>query len=238
MSRLASILCLALFAGLVSAEDKLSPRHVSVTGTAVSRVQPDIVVWSVTVRRTNRDLAQAQAGCDESVKKVLTLRNDLKLKPEDVQTGYLSIQKIFDRDQYGNQTSFRHFEVVRVVTLRQKDTTRFDEVLTKLIDAADVGVTYHLESSEYLAIRTKTRLDAVKAARDKAQAMTELLGAKLGRALAIEEPKESWGRSGVSNFNNEVTIEGRAAEADNAPGTFAPGAIEVRVSIDVSFEIE
>lgn len=238
MSRLASIVCLALFASVVSAEDKLSPRHVSVTGTAVSRVQPDIVVWSVNVRRTHRDLAQAQASCDEGVKKILAIKNDLKLKPEDVQTGYLSIQKIYDRDQYGNQTSFKHFEVVRTITLRQKDTTRFDELLTKLTDAAD-SASYHLESSEYLAIRTKTRLDAVKAAREKAQAMTELLGAKLGRALAIEEPKDTWGRSSFSNFNsNSIAVEARAAEPDAAPGTFAPGAIEVRVSIDVTFEIE
>jgi uncharacterized protein YggE len=237
MSRFALILCLIPFAA-ASADEKLSPRHVSVTGTAVSRVQPDIVVWSVNVRRTHRDLAQAQASCDEGVKKILAIKNDLKLKPEDVQTGYLSIQKIYDRDQYGNQTSFKHFEVVRTVTLRQKDTTKFDEVLTKLIDAADVGVSYHLESSEYLNIRTTTRLRAVTAAREKAQAMTELLGAKLGRALVIEEPKESWGRSAINNYNNSVAVEGRNAEPDTAPGTFAPGSIEVRVSIDVTFEIE
>lgn len=236
MSRLALVLCLIPIAA-VTAEDKLSPRHVSVTGTAVSRVQPDIVVWSVNVRRTHRDLAQAQASCDDGVKKILAIKTDLKLKPEDVQTGYLSIQKIYDRDQYGNQTSFKHFEVVRTITLRQKDTTKFDEVLTKLTDAAD-SASYHLESSEYLTIRTKTRLDAVKAAREKALAMTELLGAKLGRALVIEEPKESWGRSGINNFNNSVASEGRNAEPDSAPGTFAPGSIEVRVSIDVTFEIE
>ena len=236
MSRLALVLCLIPIAA-VTAEDKLSPRHVSVTGTAVSRVQPDIVVWSVNVRRTHRDLAQAQASCDDGVKKILAIKTDLKLKPEDVQTGYLSIQKIYDRDQYGNQTSFKHFEVVRTITLRQKDTTKFDEVLTKLTDAAD-SASYHLESSEYLTIRTKTRLDAVKAAREKALAMTELLGAKLGRALVIEEPKESWGRSGINNFNNSVASEGRNAEPGSAPGTFAPGSIEVRVSIDVTFEIE
>lgn len=218
-------------------ESKLSPRHVSVTGTAVGRVQPDTVVWHITIRRKNPDLAKAQAECDEGVKRVLALRMELKLEPENAQTGYLSIQKIYDRDQAGNQTSFRHFQVERSITVRQKDTTRFDDVLARLIKASDVEVSYHLESSEYHALRAKTRLEAVKAARQKATAMTELLGAKLARVLRIAEPQENWGGafSGVSNMAYAAP---RQAEPDEAPGTFAPGAIEIKVSIEVTFEIE
>ena len=81
---------LILAAGFVVAEEvKLSPRHVSVTGTSVAKVQPDIVVWHVTIRRANKDLAKAQAECDETVKKILELRKELKIKPEDAQTGYM-----------------------------------------------------------------------------------------------------------------------------------------------------
>jgi hypothetical protein len=228
-------LCLVPAAALAD-DTQLSPRHVSVTGTAVARAQPDIVVWDVTVRRTNRDLAQAQAACDEAVKQILALRGELKLSPEDVQTGYLSVQKIFDRDQAGNHTSFRHFAVVRTITMRQKDTTLFDQVLTRLMDAAEVEVSYHLESSAYHKLRSETRLEAVKAARTKAAAMTDLLGAKLGRVLRIAEPRESW--SSPSFASNMAYAAPRAAEPDEAPSTFAPGSVEIRVSIEVDFEIE
>lgn len=218
-------------------EPRLSPRHVSVTGTTIARAQPDIVVWNVSVTRTNRELAKALSECDVTVKRVLELRNDLKLKPEEVQTGYLSINKVYDRDNHGNPTSFRHFSVMRNITLRQRDTTRFDEILAKLSEATDVEVSYHLESSEYHNLRAETRLKAVKVAREKAQAMTELLGAKLGRALSIEEPKETWG--GAHSFaSNSAYISPRQAEPDSAPGTFAPGSIEIRVSVEVVFEIE
>ena len=218
-------------------EVKLSPRHVSVTGTSVAKVQPDIVVWHVNIRRANKDLAKAQAECDETVKKILELRRELKIKPEDAQTGYMSVQKIYDRDAAGNQTSFRHFQIDRSVTLRQHDTGRFDAVLAGLIGTADVEVSYSLESSEYLALRTKTRLEAVKAARKKANEMTELLGGKLGRVLRIAEPQENWGTSYASNYNSGFSAP-RAAEPDQAAGTFSPGAVEVKVSIEVAFEIE
>ncbi len=227
-----------MLASTVAAEENSNPsqRHVSVTGTAIARVQPDTVVWQTTIRRTDRELAKAQAACDEAMKQVLALRGQFKLSPEDVQTGYLSVQKVFDRDQAGNVTSFRHFEVVRTVTLRQKDTTLFDQVLTRLIEAADVEVSYHLESSEYHAQRAATRLEAVKAAREKARAMTELLGGKLGRVLRIAEPRENW--SSQLGISNTAFSAPRQVEPDQAPGTFAPGSVEVRVSIEVDFEIE
>ncbi|MBS0204276.1 MAG: SIMPL domain-containing protein [Planctomycetes bacterium] len=217
-------------------EFKLAPRHVAVTGTSITRVQPDTVVWHVSIRRDNKDLAKATADADAGVRKVLALRDELKLKPEDVQTGYLTVQKIYDRDQAGNQTSFRNFQVIRTVSIRQRDTSRFDEILAQLTGAADVEVSYSLESSEYHAMRTKTRLEAVSAARKKATEMTELLGSKVGRVLRIAEPHESFG-SGYLGVSNSVYSAPRAAEPDQAPGTFAPGAIEVKVSIEVAFEI-
>ncbi|HEX5104550.1 MAG TPA: SIMPL domain-containing protein [Pirellulaceae bacterium] len=236
MARFLVVGCLLTSAVAVAEDPKLSPRHVSVTGTAIARVQPDTVVWNVTIRRTDQDLATAQKACDEGVRKVLALRNELKLKSEDVQTGYLSVEKVYDRDRAGNITSFRHFEVVRTVTLRQHDTTQFDDVLARLVGAADIEVSHHLESSEYHKLRAQTRLEAVKAAREKAAAMTELLGAKLGRVLRIAEPRENWSSPGFAS--NMAFSAPRQAEPDEAPGTFAPGAIEVRVSIETDFEVE
>lgn len=231
------LMALLLSTGAATAEEiQLSPRHVSVSGTAIARVQPDTVNWHINIHRTNFEWAKAQAACDEGVKKVLALRSELKIKPEDAQTGYMSVQKIYDRDTAGNQTSFRHFQVNRSITLRQRDTSRFDAVLAQLTSIADVEVSYSLESSAYPAQRAKTRLEAVTAARKKATEMTELLGAKVGRVLRIAEPRESYGPYGMSN--NTFSSAPRQVEADEAPGTFAPGAIEIKVSIEVAFEIE
>lgn len=230
------LMALVLTTGAASAEEiLLSPRHVSVTGTSIARVQPDIVNWHINIRRTNTEWTKAQAECDDAVKKVLALRAELKIKPEDSQTGYLSVQKIYDRDAAGNQTSFRHFQVNRSITLRLRDTSRFDAVLAQLTTIADADVSYSLESSAYHAQRAKTRLEAVTAARKKATEMTETLGAKVGRVLRIAEPRESSGNFAMSN---SAFSGPRQLEADEAPGTFAPGAIEIKVSIEVAFEIE
>ena len=218
-------------------EVKSAPRYVSVTGASVARVQPDQVVWHVNVRRADKELAKAQAACEETVKKVLELRGELKLQPEDVQTGYLSISKVFDRDQQGNVTSFRHFQVDRSITIRQRDVNRFDQILSRLIAASDIEVSYTLETSKFHEVRTEARLEAVKAARKKATEMTELLGGKLGRVLRIVEPHDAPAFAQVL-VSNSAFSAAREAAPDRTNGTFAPGAIEVRVAIDVIFEIE
>ena len=66
--------------------------------------------------------------------------------------------------------------------------------------------------------------------------MTELLDAKLGKILRIAEPQERWDAG--SGFSNTISSMPRQVEPDQTPGTFAPGAIEVKVSIEVAFEIE
>lgn len=220
-------------------EDLLTlARQVSVSGTAITRVAPDAVVWNIHVRRANKDLATAQAECDATVKRILGMREELKVKPEDMQTSNLSIQKVFDRDQAGNQTSFRHFSVDRTVTIRQRDVSRFDEILARLVATSDVEASYSLESSAYFELRAKTRLDAVRIAKSKGAAMAEALDAKLGRVMRISEPRDRDWNYAVQGINNAMTVAGRDAEPDGQTGTFAAGQIEIRVSVDVVFELQ
>ena len=213
-------------------------RTVSVTGTAVAKVKPDVVVWNINVTSTDVNLKIAREANDEVTRKVLALRVDLGIDAKDVQTGNLSIRKVFERDRSGNQGAFRHYSFRRSIVLRQRDTSKFDDVLQNLTGTEDVEISYSLESSDFHKIRRETRLRAVKVAKEKADEMTSLLGAKLGHVLAITESsagRDSWQTAGTSNT---MFISGTPAQPDDVKGTFAPGSIEIRVSVGVRFAIE
>lgn len=225
------------FAHLTSAAEP-GVREVRVTGTAITRVAPDIVVWTITARHTDRDLMAAQNGCAASVRELLAMAEGLGVAKGDVQTGYLSIDKVFERDQAGNERAFRHYDVTRVVTIRQRDVDGFDAALAKLSADPNLRVSFQLEASNYTEVRAETRLDAVRAARTKAAAMCELLGAKLGRVIDIQEPRDASPWGGYNFVANSVRAGGAPAEPDQDTGTFSPGTIEVRVSIEVAFELE
>jgi uncharacterized protein YggE len=179
----------------------------------------------------------AKKSSDEKAHNIIALRDQLKVGIKDLQSGHLQIQKIYERDRQGNQREFKHFQVKRNFTIVQRDVKRFDEFLSQLVSSTDMEVNFSFESSRYHDIRSETRLKAIGIARKKAADMTEALDAKLGRVMMISEHHpEIWRGSPLSNaaFVNPAS----AAPEDVAAGTFAPGAIEIRVSVNVKFEIE
>jgi len=241
MSKSAAALILALVTPLALALPVLAqdaPRSVKVTGTAVAKVKPDTVVWTVSVTNTDANLKLARDANDERVRNVLALRDKLEIDAKDVQTGNLRIQKVFERDRSGNQGAFRHYSFQRTIVLRQRDTAKFDDVLQNLTGAENVEISYSLESADFHKVRRETRLRAVKVAKEKASEMTSLLGAKLGHVVTIDETsagRDSWRGSPASNI---AFSSGAPAQPDDVEGTFAPGSIEIRVSVDIRFAIE
>jgi uncharacterized protein YggE len=213
-------------------------RSVKVTGTAVAKVKPDMVIWTVNLTTTDPDLEVAREANDAGTRRVLALRDGLDIDSKDVQTGNLHIRKVFERDRSGNQGAFRHYSFLRTIVLRQRDTAKFDDVLQKLTGTKNVEISYSLESADFHKVRRETRLRAVQVAQEKAREMTLLLGAKLGHVLTIDETapgRDSWRGSPTSNT---MFMSGAPAQPDDIAGTFAPGSITILVSVDIRFAIE
>lgn len=212
-------------------------RKISVSGTAVTRVVPDLAVWRLTVTGRDQALETATKKADEQLRAILALREGLGIASDDLQTGYLGIEKEYRRDQHGNRGDFLGFVVTRVVTIRQRDLKRFDEYLTRLVAAADVEVAFSFDTTRREEIRAETRLEACLAAREKAAAMTKVLGAGLGKVLTLEEGREEtpW-RVPIQNLI-AVDTDGPSPDAVSS-GTLVPESIEIRVTVNAAFAIE
>ncbi len=227
---------LTLFAGIASADDTDQRRKVSVTGTAITRTAPDVITWHITITDNDKDLLKAKEQSDTKMTAILELRDELDVEDKDIQTGNMSVRKEYLRDRSGNRTEFRHFAVSRSVTIKQTEVDRFDEYLSRLLTAAEMDVSFSFSSSRFHELRNETRLKALQIAKDKATAMTQTLGSKLGKVISISENHPNFYASPASNA--AFVDRGNSAPPDETTGTFAPGAIEIRVSVDVSFEIE
>jgi uncharacterized protein len=212
-------------------------RTVSVTGTAVVHTVPDTVVWHLTTTDEHSDLERAMGASDRKLQAVLAAARRIGLAEADLQTGHLRVDREFYRDEWGNSTRFRHWNVVRDITLTERSIDDFDAMLTALVSAADVEMRYELRSSRIHDLRAGTRLDAVGLARTKAEAMVNELGGELGDALTVEE-QSSGGRPFNPLANAAFYDTGTMHAADATQGTFAPGTIEVRISVWVTFAIE
>jgi uncharacterized protein len=211
-------------------------RTISVTGTAVTNVVPDTVVWHVTTTSLHKDLSRAKADSDKQVKSVIGAVKKLGVSESDLQTGHLDISKEYEHDDYGHRKSFKQYEVTRTITIHQRDIERFDDCLSVLVSSADIEARYTLESSEIHRIRAETRLKSVAIAKKKAEDMAGVLDASLGPVIRLDEnPTQQWGSGRMLNASyNDYSV----TPADvTSSSTFAPGSIDIEVSVGAVFEL-
>ena len=211
-------------------------RTVSVTGTATTQVVPDTIIWRVTTTSEHPKLSKAKALSDTQMSAVLKTARKLGVSDQDLQTGHLQVTKEYERNQYGKPGAFRHFKVVRQLTIKERDISAFDRFLTGLVSSAELEVSYALSTSDITRIRHKTRLDAVKAARDKAAAMLDVLGESLGPVMSLSAEQANAGPR-YRALTNSYTLEVGGDLSGQGGGTFAPGTIEVKASVDAVFAI-
>ena len=94
---------------------------------------------------------------------------------------------------------------------------------------------FNFESSRIHEVRAQARLDALRVAREKAMAMAEVVGAKVARVLTVNEHPP--GERSQSPMSNTLYVESQVSP-DLATDRFVPGAIDVRVTVYATFELE
>ena len=78
-------------------------------------------------------------------------------------------------------------------------------------------------------------MDAIKAAKEKAMALAEALGQKIGKPITISE-----GTSAQPYYKRAMQNSVRAmdAGAEESGGSIAPGEIKIEANVSVTFELE
>ena len=235
------------FCSMASAQNIENLPVITVTGTAEVMVAPDQVTFTLDVTKTNKDLQIAKRLNDETVGKILELARRFQIAPENVKTDYISVEmkyesirdaqkKVYneDGDEVGTKI-FRGYEVSKTVIVKLTDISRFEEFFA---EALKTGVTeissVKFETSKLRENKDKAREMAMKAAREKAVAMTASVGQTIGKAVKIVEGS---GANPYLNYtltanSNSVGASGTFSEA---VATFAPGAIKVEAQVTVSF---
>src|ERR1043165_766517 len=173
------------FCSMASAQNIENMPVITVTGTAEVMVAPDQVTFTLDVTKTNKDLQIAKRLNDETVGKILELARRFQIAPENVKTDYISVEikyesirdaqkKIYNEegDEVGTKI-FRGYEVSKTVIVKLTDIARFEEFFA---EALKTGVTeissVKFEPSKLRQNKDKAREMAMKAAREKAVAMT------------------------------------------------------------------
>jgi uncharacterized protein YggE len=232
-----------LFSIGADGQELKEPPTIHVTGTAEISVPPDAAVFSLEVTKLNKDLASAKRETDDALAKIIMLTKRYDIKPENVRTDHISVemkyQYIRDRqnplvDEDGDPIGVRTFlgyEVSTTVVVRLTDLSRFEDffsavLLTGLteIDGVDFA------AANITELRAQARVNAMKAAKEKADAMASAIGQNVGKAIFITEGITQRPIAGL--MANTISVSAAASEP---VATFAPGSIKVTAQVTVTF---
>lgn len=227
MKILSTLAFLLLSLPALSAENS----SISVNGTGSIRVIPDQV--SVTVGFVARD-KQAQivkAASDKTMRAIIEAAKKLKIAEKDIQTDFAQIDLENEFNNQGGQP--KNFVARRSLRVLLRDVKQFDSLTAALFQAgannlASVDFS-HSKEEEY---RARSRVLAVRNAKDTAEQLAKEAGLKLGVAKIIN--------LGVSNREYALYAGGSAKMAMDAPSSRGPsisqGEIEITTELAVTYE--
>ncbi|MCA1642095.1 MAG: SIMPL domain-containing protein [Acidobacteria bacterium] len=217
-----------------AADDKPEPRLITVTGEAEVLVVPDEVVFDLTVQTLNKELRLAKAQSDERLKKLIDLTRRFKVDPKDVQTDYIKLEPRYR----GNDESrlFIGYSVRKDLVFTLRDVTRAEELLSEILESGITRVNgVRFQTSQLRKYRDQARASAIRAAQEKATALTAEIGQRIGKAYSIEETTAPTRGYYAPNVQNIIEMSG--SEAPASEGTLSLGQIKVTARVTVRFEL-
>ena len=246
-----------------------SPHQISVSGSAEVKVAPDEVDLNVGVETRDENLEAAKQKNDESISGALEFLKQNGVKEKNVQTDYITIEPEYDpnahRDEgvdprtgfpvpgkykYHAPTKPDYYVVRKSVVIKVTDVSSFDAILTGLVTNGVNSVQgIEFRTSELRKYKDQARAMAVKAAKEKAEAMASALGVKVGKPsyISINDygGSSSWSRGGwgynISGFaGNSYQNASQDAIVGSQENTtsFAAGQISISAQVNVSFLVQ
>lgn len=246
MKTLHAIALLFLTASTSLAQIGVPPPQISVSGSAEVKVIPDEVFVNVGIEIRDADLAKAKREHDLLMERALAYLKAEKIDAKDIQTDYINIQPTYERDSNSKPIAYI---VRKSIEIRLADVKKLESLISGLLENGvnNVhGIT--LRTTELRKYRDQARAMAIRAAREKADALASELGVKCGKPYNINANEwggwwnsgRYWGGSGHyayqnTSFNGSVPATGNPA--DNG-SSLSLGQISVSATVNVSFLLE
>lgn len=236
-TRILLLFALVLSATTVFAHDEVDRPLITVRGQAEILVVPDEVSFSLRIVTMERELAAATAKNDQIIKSLLALARQYQIPATKVQTGYINVsQRFTDEDVTKKPPVFLGYTVTKNLEIVLQDVSKAENLLADIYKS---GVSYiqnvSFRTSQSRKYRDMARAQAIKAAQEKAIALTKEIGQTIGKAYSISEESQI-PFSYAQNTSNFIRSTGDSTEATQ--GTIALGQISITAQVIVSFELK
>lgn len=216
----------------IAQDDYKDVANIEVTGTARLDIMPDEIFVSITLRE--RTEGKDKISVEEQEKQMKVGLQSVGISLDDL--------TLSDSESDYVRISWRKQEVISIkrYNLKLGTAEQVSAVFEKLdelkIQDAYISKTEH---SDIVALKRQLRVDAIKAAKEKADYLLTAIGEETGHALEIREntPEYRGYNYAWNNVQSYTTFEDSAEEVDVLP-EIGFSKIRIEASIYVKFEIK
>jgi len=217
-------------------------RAISVGGSAVINVVPDQVTIQLGVTSNDSTPDGVHAKNTAAIKRVIAAIKSLGVADKDISTDYYIIHPLYANYDLLTITGYR---INNVVAVKLKDVSKVSNLLaTALESGANEVIDVRFETTQLRRYRDDARAAAMKAAQEKAQALTSTVGTQLGCVLNIDENTAStyyggwWGGRNQLQTQNVIQNAPSGDQSSLDDGPISLGQIAVKAEVSVRFSLK
>jgi len=216
------------------------PRTITVTGSAEMSVTPDEIYVSVTLKEYSRK------GDPKKELKSLSADFLAACKAAGIPDTAISIARMegYNERWYWSRRPRRLEENLDQISYELK-VERFDKVEALAEKLDDYGSSFHvtrIAHSNASGFRKQLKIDAMKAAKEKARYLSESIGESIGPAVTITEPSETGAEGAYTNAISQTlsnSVSYKSLESlQPVPASIASRKIRYRYEVTIVFALK
>ena len=230
------VLALALPMGAASAAETTAPTPATITigGTGTAYVAPDTAEITVGVVTEEADAARTHAENAAQTARVHNAVRALGVADRDIQTVHYDFSQRYDMRDGSRSEEVIGYTAQNSVVITVRDLNN----VGKIIDAALANGANRIDSlnftaSDTSAAKNEALTDAVRGAKEKAQAVASALGVRLVRIANVYADTQA---DMPRNENYMPMMMAKGASAAATP--IAPGELSVAATVNVTYVVE
>lgn len=222
------LLAAFIFSFIAVAQENEKNQGIFVTGEGIVKVTPDQVVIKSQIEHEGLQPADVKKKNDETVDGILKFLKGEGIADKNIQTDYVNLNKRYNY----NDKSYTYV-ATQAISITLEDLEDYEEIMLGLLKNGLTGIQgVQFKSSEMEKHKTEARRIAILDAKRKAQEFAGPLNQEVGKAFAISE-------SSGEHFQPVLQLRGSSSmdESGAEQETLAPGEMEVKIKVNVGFQL-
>ncbi len=214
------------------AQENSSRSVVSVTGEGIVKVQPDEVVIKSRIEHEGQSPAGVKAENDKVVDAIIKYLKAQGIAEKDIETDYMNLNKRYIYNNDGQERTEKYV-ANQAISITLHDIKSYEKIMKGLLENGLNRIDgIQFRSSQMVKYEKEARKKAVLNAKEMAEQLAAPLGQEVGKAVSISEVEYN----NVQPMYRMDAVE--MSKAADEQQTIAPGELEVKIRVNISFELK